>query len=46
MCIEGITLSKGLPGGEYKAVLNIRCYAPEDLIETRGTSVDFALIVD
>ena len=43
-CIEDITLAKGLPKGEYKAMLRIHAYAPEDFTHKSDATIEFILI--
>ena len=46
MCVEDITLAKGLAYGEYKAILEIRAYAPGDFTQTGSASVEFDLLAE
>jgi len=46
MCVEDITLTKGLAQGEYKAILEIRAYAPGDFTQTGSASVEFDLLAE
>jgi len=43
MCVEDVTLTRGLAQGEYKATLEIRAYEPEG-IQTSSTNVEFNLL--
>ena len=46
MCVEDITLSRGLSQGGYGAVVKIQCYAPESGVAISGASVDLYLTVE
>ena len=43
MYLEDVTLDRELNPGGYKAVLKIRCYAPEDINEKGGWETEFDL---
>ena len=45
MCIDGVTLSKGLACGEYKALIQINGYEPDDFKAKTGAVIDFTLFV-
>ena len=44
MCVEDITLTRGLAQGEYKAVMTIRANDPESFAETSSANSEFTLI--
>ena len=46
MCVEDITLTRGLAQGEYQAVLTIRSYEPEGDTQTSSTNVGLNLLAE